>query len=289
MLILFTDTDTDMTPELAEKYGYHLVSMPYSIDGKNVFPYEDFDKFEPKPFYDMLRSGTLPKTSAISEAKYIEYFEPHFAAGNDILYAHFSRAMSMTFESMDRAVAQLLEKYPERHFYTVDTKAISSLSYNILCEIGDMYKAGADANEILAWAEREVDHFAMYFFTDTLDFFHRSGRVGGISAAMGSLLGIRPIIHINDEGKMVSIGKAKGRVKAIDCLVDSMKELGDDIENHRVIIGTSDADDMVQVLLEAIRENFGDRLKLEVVTVNPTGGSHCGPDGIGVSFHAVHR
>ncbi len=289
MLILFTDTDTDMTPAKAAEYGYHLVSMPYSIDGKNVFPYEDFETFEPKPFYDRLRNGTLPKTSGLSEEKYKEYFEPHFAAGNDILYAHFSRSMSMTFDTMDKAVAELLAKYPERRFYTVDTKAISSLSYNVLCEIGDLYKAGATAEEILAWAEREVDRFAMYFFTDTLDFFHRSGRVGGISAAMGSLLGIRPIIHINDEGKMVSIGKAKGRAKAIDSLVSYMEELGDDIENHRVIIGTSDADDMVEVLLEAIHEKFGNRLQLEIVTVNPTGGSHCGPDGIGVSFHAKHR
>ncbi len=289
MLILFTDSDTDMTPELGEKYGYHLISMPYSIDGKTIFPYEDFDKFESETFYNMLRSGTLPKTSAISEAKYIEYFEPHLAAGNDILYVHFSRAMSMTFDAMDKAVAALLEKYPERRFYTVDTKAISSLSYNILCEIGDMLNAGATVEEVLAWADREVDHFAMYFFTDTLDFFHRSGRVGGISAAMGSLLGIRPIIHINDEGKMVSIGKAKGRNKAIGALVDYMKELGDDIENHRVIIGTSDAGEMVDVLLEAIHESFGDSLKLEIVTVNPTGGCHCGPDGLGVSFHAKHR
>ncbi|MBQ2191627.1 MAG: DegV family protein [Clostridia bacterium] len=117
MLVLFTDTDTDVTPEIAAKYGYRLISMPYSIDGKTVYPYVDFDKFDSHAYYDMLRSGVIPNTSALNKENYITYFEPVFAEGNDILYVHFSRAMSATFESMDQAVRELLEKYPERKFY----------------------------------------------------------------------------------------------------------------------------------------------------------------------------
>ena len=105
MLRLFTDTDTDITPAVAAEYGYSLISMPYSIDAKTVYPYVDFDEFESRKFYDLLRSGVLPTTSAISKERYIEYFEPEFAAGNDILYVHFSRAMTMTFNAMDQAVA----------------------------------------------------------------------------------------------------------------------------------------------------------------------------------------
>ena len=85
MLRLFTDTDTDITPAIAAEYGYSLISMPYSVDAKTVYPYVDFDEFEPRPFYDMLRNGVLPTTSAISKERYIEYFEPEFATGNDIL------------------------------------------------------------------------------------------------------------------------------------------------------------------------------------------------------------
>ena len=110
MLKLFTDTDTDITPAVAAEYGYSLISMPYSVDAKTVYPYVDFDEFEPRPFYDMLRSGVLPTTSAISKERYIEYFEPAFAAGNDILYVHFSRAMTVTFNAMDEAVAELKAK-----------------------------------------------------------------------------------------------------------------------------------------------------------------------------------
>ena len=96
MLTLFTDTDTDINPAVAAEYGYKLISMPYSVDAKTVFPYVDFETFDAHAFYDQLRAGVLPTTSAISKERYLEYFEPEFAAGNDILYVHFSRTMTNT-------------------------------------------------------------------------------------------------------------------------------------------------------------------------------------------------
>ena len=113
MLVLFTDSDCDITPEVAQKYGYQLISMPYTVDGKEIYPYIDFEEFNSKEYYDELRKGILPTTSAISPVKYMEYFEPHFAAGNDILYVHFSKAMSGTFNALNLALVELKEKYPE--------------------------------------------------------------------------------------------------------------------------------------------------------------------------------
>ena len=201
MLVLFTDTDTDITPEDAAEYGYKLISMPYSIDGKTTYPYVDFDKFDCHAFYDMLRGGVLPNTSAISVEQYKRYFEPVFAAGNDILYVHFSRAMTATFDAMDEAVSELLGLYPERKFYEIDTKGITIISLNIVKEVGDLYKAGKTADEIVEWAKTEGDHFAQYFFADDLKFFKHSGRVSGLAGTMGTLLGIRPIITMSAEGK----------------------------------------------------------------------------------------
>ena len=105
MLKIYTDTDTDFYPALAAEYGYKLISMPYSIDAKTVYPYVDFDSFDAHAFYDVLRGGVLPTTSAISKEQYIQYFEEDFKAGNEILYVHFSRAMTNTFDAMDQAVA----------------------------------------------------------------------------------------------------------------------------------------------------------------------------------------
>ena len=289
MLKLFTDTDTDITPAVAAEYGYRLISMPYSVDAKTVYPYVDFDEFEPRPFYDMLRSGVLPTTSAISKERYIEYFEPEFAAGNDILYVHFSRAMTVTFNAMDEAVAELKAKYPERSFHEIDTKGITTISYAIVREVGDLFKAGKTLEEVLGWAKTEVDKFAMYFFADDLKFFRRSGRVSGLAATMGTLIGIRPIIYMSQEGKMVSCGKEKGRLKAMEHLVQQVADLGEDFKSHRFFIGHTDAPELAKEVGKMIQERFGDDFPIEYVVCNPTAGSHAGPNGVGVCFHAKHR
>ena len=289
MLVVFTDTDMDVTPEIAARYGFRLVSMPYSYDEKTIYPYEDFDEFDGPAFYDMLRSGVLPSTSAISGSKYRRYFEPVFAGGDDILYLHFSAAMTMTFSVMDETVAELLKEYPERRFYSVDTKAITIGSLNIALEVGEMYKAGATAEEIRDWVEKEADHFATYFFADDLKFFRKSGRVSGLKATMGTLLGVRPLININSEGKMGSIGSAKGRAKAIDALLNYVDELGQDIKAHRIVIGHTDVPDIVAEIRRRLTEKYGSDLNIVEVYANPTSGSHCGPNSCGISFYAKHR
>ena len=289
MLTFFTDTDCDFTPEEAKKYGCKLISMPFSIDGKTFYPYEDSETFDMKPFYEKLREGVIPTTGGVTEKKYDDYFRPEFEAGNDILYVHFSAAMTATFDSMKPAVDALLKEFPERKFYEIDTKGITIVSYNILCEIGDMLLAGKSAEEIVEWANVEVDKFSQYFFADDLKFFKRSGRVSGISATMGTLLGIRPIIYMTPDGRMESIGKERGRTRAMERLLAYMDELGDRVADYRIVIGHTDSPVIAGELAERIKEKYGKDVKLDVVTTNPTAGSHCGPDGVGVAFHSKHR
>ena len=289
MLTLYTDTDTDITPSVAAEYGYKLISMPYSVDAKTIYPYVDFQEFDSRSFYDMLRKGVLPTTSAISKERYVEYFEPELAAGNDILYVHFSRAMTITFNAMDEAVAELRAKYPQRRFEEVDTKGITTISYAIVRAVGDLIKDGKSLDEVLEWAKTEVDHYAMYFFADDLKFFRRSGRVSGLAATMGTLIGIRPIIYMSAEGKMVSCGTVKGRVKAMDYLKGKVAELGDDIKSYRFYVGHTDAPELAEELGRQLKAQYGEDLPIEYVVCNPTAGSHAGPNGVAVCFHAQHR
>ncbi|MBQ3264234.1 MAG: DegV family protein [Ruminococcus sp.] len=289
MLILFTDTDTDITPAQAKEFGYQLISMPYSIDGVTTYPYEDFDEFDAHAFYDKLRGGVLPNTSAISTQRYKDYFEPHFQAGNDILYVHFSRNMTATFDNMDIAVKELLEKYPDRKFYEIDTMGITLCSLLPVLEIGDMYKAGKSAEEMLEWAKTEIGKVGCYFFADDLKFFKHSGRVSGIAGTMGTLLGIRPIIYMNEEGKMVSVGKEKGRVKAMERLISYVDALGEDVKDHRVLVGHADCREIAVEIEKMLKERYGNDLRTMIVDVNPTAGSHCGPNTVGVCFHAKRR
>lgn len=288
MLKLYTDTDTDFYPSLAEEYGYSLISMPYSIEAKTTYPYVDFNTFDAHAFYDTLRGGVLPTTSAISKEQYMNYFIKDFIEGNEILYVHFSRAMTNTFDAMDQAIAELKEKYPKARFEEIDTKGITTISYAIVREVGDLVKAGRSLDEVLEWAKTEVDKFAMYFFADDLKFFRRSGRVSGLAATMGTLIGVRPLIHMSQEGKMVSVGTAKGRNNAMLYLVNKVGELGDKIASHRICIGHTDAPEIARQIGAMITEKYGPQ-NIVYVDVNPTAGSHCGPNGVGVCFHAIHR
>ncbi|MBR3368213.1 DegV family protein [Candidatus Saccharibacteria bacterium] len=289
MLVLFADTDMDLTKKEAKELGYKLISMPYSIGNDLIYPYESWDEFKAHEFYEQLRGGTLPKTSSISEEKYVEYFEPEFKKGNDIFYVHFSRNMSGTFDAMDKAVEKLKEKYPERKFYEVDTLGISILGYVIAKEIADLFKNGKTVEEVLEWAKKEVKHYACYFFADDLKFFKQSGRVSNLAGTMGTLLGIRPIIYMNDEGKMLNIGKEKGRFRAVEKLVGYFEELSVDPKEHRIILASADNDELVQEMKDKLEEKYGKGLKIETTTVNPTIGAHCGPDTVGLAFYAKHR
>lgn len=289
MYALFTDTDTDITPEVAAHYGMKLISMPYEIDGKEVFPYVDFDKFEPRPFYDKLRSGVMPKTSALNPEIYKEYFEPCLKAGQDVLYVHFSSAMSGTFNALNIAVKELKEKYPENTVYTLDTKAITMGAYAIVREVGDLYLAGKTIPEILEWGKKEIDKFATFFFVEDLKFFKRSGRIKAVAAFMGNMIGLHPIIHIGKDGVMTLCDKAVGTKATLNKVISYMQDNQEDIKNHRITIGHTDAPVLAEKLAAKIKETFGNDVTIETVICNPTAGSHSGPDGVGVCFHAKSR
>ena len=289
MLKLFTDTDTDITPQQATEYGYSLISMPYSIGDEQYYPYKDSDTIDFKQFYDTLRSGALPKTSALSPVEYREYFQPAFKEGHDVLYVHFSAAMSGTFSAMKLAVDELLSEYPNRKFYTIDTKGISILSLQIVREVARLHKSGATIDQILAWANQEVDKFAIYFYADNLKFFKRSGRVSGISAMMGDLLDIKPIIHINNAGQMVSLSKSRGRKATLKKIVEMVSNSQENMADYKVLVAQADAMEIASMAVDMLKDRFGDDLDIEIVAVNPTIGGHCGPDAVGISFHAKGR
>ena len=289
MLKIYTDTDTDILPEDAKKYGYKVISLPYIVNGEEIKPFEDFEVFEYAEFYNRLRNELLPKTCAISSEEYKRYFEEDFKQGNEILYVHFSRAMSGTFNAMEIAVKELKEKYPNAKFYTVDTKGITILSNIIVKEIGDLYLEGKGIEEILKWAEENVDKYATYFFADSLSFFAKSGRISNFSKVMGTLIGVKPIIYMDAKGTMTNIGKERGRIKAMNKLISYFDELAVEPTKHRIVIGHADALDMAKDLGNKLNEKYNNELNIEYVVVNPTAGSHCGPDTIGIAFFAKHK
>ena len=158
--ILFADTDSDWTPELCQKYDMQLISMPYKIGDTEVRPYVDFDTFDYKAYYNELRKGTIPTTSALSPANYVEYFEPFFKQGKDILYVHLSEKMTGTINALNLALEQLKEKYPDRRCVKIDCRGITIIFYAIVRAVYELYKDGKSVDESVEWSKTEVDHWA---------------------------------------------------------------------------------------------------------------------------------
>lgn len=289
MYQLFIDSDCDITLEEANEYGAKFISMPYIEDDKEIYPYETWKEFDSHSFYQRLREGKMASTCAISPEAYKEKFREEFAKGNDILYAHFSTIMSATFNAMRLALEELKEEFPERKFYEIDAKGITIGARSLVLEVMKLYKAGKSVEELLKFADDEVQHFAVYFFADNLKFFKRSGRVTGFKALMGNLVGVKPIIYMDEEGKMVNIGRAKGRQNALQTLLDKVIELEEDIRKYPVVIAHTDNEELANELGKMVKAHFGEDLLITYNVVNPTAGAHCGPDTIGISFHAKHR
>lgn len=284
----FTDTDCNITPKIAAKYGFKLISMPYRIGHLEIAPYVDFEEFDYHDFYNLLRRGVIPTTAALSPEEYIQYIEPEFAKGNDIVYFHFSASMSSTFNSLRLALELLSEKYPNRSLELVDTKNITFGSQYIIERVGDFILQGLTFDEIRPQLDEIINSAATYFYADNLKFFGKSGRVSGFSAFMGGMIGIKPIIFVDNDGVMKTKEKGIGRKATLDKLLQKVVELEDHIQDYPVIVAHTDCIHLAHKFALMLEEKFG-KLNIKYEVVNPTIGAHSGPDCVGLTFHAKHR
>jgi DegV family protein with EDD domain len=256
--------------------------MPYTIDNKEYY-YDLGRNTDFKDFFNRIRNGSVPLTSALNEYDYNQYFEPVLAAGNDIIYISFSHELSATFASMDKAIAALKEKYPERSITCLDTKKISMGAGLIVLEAAKLFnsKTLSDA-EFIERVGGLIDKARAYFTVDDLYHLKRGGRISGSAAVIGSLLHIKPLLVINDKGRIENYDKAKGRRKAMEMLIDKAAQDGIDLEAP---IGLLDADaDDAEKFIQLFKERFGNPPELIRQSVGPVIGTHCGPGTLGICF-----
>ena len=291
MYKIFVDSDSDFTLKEARKYDLGLISMPYEMEnGENIYPYVDYEEFDPKPFYDKLRSGYVPKTAALNANEYIDMFEPFMKEGKDIIYISFSNKLSSTFNGVRMAKEVLKEKYPDRFIEVIDTKGIFMLAYLVGLEIIEYIQSGdRSIEEIRAFASDMADHTACYLYADNLKFFAKSGRVPSIAALAGGVIGIKPIICLDEEGCMRTVDKIRGRKNALERLMEIVDELQDHIADYTIGIAHTDNEELATQLMNMVKAKYGPNLKFEFHVTNPTNGAHAGPDCVGVIFHCKKR
>ena len=287
MYQLFCDSNCELWHTTVKELGLNLIRMPYIVDDEEYF-YDMGENTNFKAFFDKMRNGATPKTAALNEYAYTEYFEPILARGEDIYYITFSHQMSGTFNAMKNVIAQLKEKYPEREIRFKDSKLIS-LGSGFVTYYGALkYKEGATMDELDAYLDDLIAHTAIYFVVDDLTYLYRGGRVSGVSKVVGNLLGIKPILYFNEEGKILNINKVKGFKKALATLLDYMKNKGSELDKYKVYILQADCEQEANAFAESIKAKFG-VLDVEVQPVGPVIGAHCGPGTIGLVFHAKEK
>ncbi len=285
MYQLFCDSNCELWHTTVKELGLNLIQMPYIVDDQEYL-YDMGEKTDLHAFFDKMRDGAVPKTAALNEFAYTEYFEPILARGEDIYYITFSHEMSGTFNAMKNVIAQLKEKYPDREIRFKDSKSIC-LGSGLITYYGALkYKEGATMDELDAYLDELIPHIATYFVVNDLTYLHRGGRVSGVSKVIGNLLGIKPILHFNDEGKILNIEKAKGFKKALSSLLGYIKTSGTELEKYKIFVMHADCEAEGQAFVEMVRGAFPDKkLDIQLQMVGPVIGSHCGPGTIGLIFH----
>ena len=279
----FCDSNGEIWYSRFDRLGVEFIQMPYTVDGEEKF-YDLGRETDNKKFFDAMRGGAYVKTQALNEANYIEYFEPVLAKGEDIIYVHFSREMSGTFNSMDSAIAALKEKYPDRKITTVDTLNISMGAGMVMYFAAKLHNEGASDEEVVKFVESFRKRVKVYFTVADLVYLKRGGRLSAFKAMMGTIFNLKPIITTNPEGKLVNILNAKGRKKALHTLVDYLDS--DKLDtSYPISLVNADSPEDAKMTAELIKEKYPDAEIWEQL-VGPVIGCHCGPDTIGLIFVA---
>lgn len=285
--ILMTDSDSDLPFALQQEMNIPVVQMPYILEGKEYL--DDLGQsMDYKTYFDKMRNGATPTTSALNETIYLEYFEPILQEGKDLLFIAFSSQLSGTINAIYAAREQLLEKYPERKFTVVDTLSISGPQTLLVIKAHEMYIAGASMEEVAAWLEENKLRAQAWFTVDDLKYLKRGGRVSPAAAAIGTLLDLKPILTETCEGKLAAAEKVRGRRKAMNFIVDKAIENIEDQKESIALLLHADASEDAARLKELAQAKLPE-LTIRIENVGPVIGAHAGPGTLALCFMGKKR
>lgn len=286
--IITTDNNADLPDNYVESSGLSILSLSYMIDG------ETYDKEHELPynvFYDKMRKGSMPTTSQINPDMAKEKFKKIIEEqDSDILHIAFSSGLSGSYNSTLVAAGELAEEYPEHKIVVIDSLSASLGQGLLVYKAVELKGQGKSMEEIEKWLEKNKLHLCHYFTVDDLNHLYRGGRVSRSAAFIGTVINIKPILHVDDEGHLIPIGKVRGRKRSLITLVDNMeKQMGSyRNQNDIVFISHGDCEDDAEYVASLIKERFGiDSFMINYV--GPTIGAHSGPGTIALFFMGEKR
>lgn len=263
------------------------VYLTYTLDGKN---YNKNMEMDPKEFYQRMRQGSMPTTSQANTEETMDIWKPILDDGKDILHLAFSSGLSGSFNSARIAAEELRQEYPDRRIIVIDSLC-ASLGEGLFVDYAvEMKKAGKDMEEIADWLEKHKLNFCHVFTVDDLNHLYRGGRVSKAAAVLGTMINIKPVLHVDNEGHLIPLGKVRGRKKSLIKLVDMMEErIGSWKDRQtKIFISHGDCREDAEFLKQLVQERFGYQEFL-INIIGATIGTHSGPGTLALFFLGDYR
>lgn len=284
--VIFTDSGTDFTNELISELDVKQIELTIIVEGEEPKPNNQVDS---KELYAMLRAKKKATTSAVNTGDFKDAFRPYLEEGKDILYLGFSSGLSSTFHAGKLACEDLSEEFPERKLFAVDTLCASLGQGLLVYHAARMRLDGKSIEEVRDFAENNKLKLCHWFTVDDLFFLKRGGRVSAASAVVGTMLGIKPIMHVSNEGKLVKVSTVRGRKASIDTLCEKAKGAALNAKNKLVaFISHGDCEEDAKYLAEKIKREVGFK-DVVIGYVGPVIGSHSGPGTLALFYLGAER
>ncbi|WP_428421622.1 DegV family protein [Paraeggerthella hominis] len=288
---IVTDSSSNLVEEMIDDFGLHVLPLTFMVDGEDEV-YQSYLKGEHidlSQFYTMMREGKVFKTSLPNLADTEQLMRGLLEQGRDVLYLGFSSGLSGTYEAVELLVGQLAGEFPDRTVLSVDTLAASGGEGLLVWHAVQRARAGAAIEEVRDWVEANKLKLAHWFTVDDLMFLFRGGRVSKTSAWAGTMLNIKPVMHVDDDGHLVPMEKVRGRKKSLNALVDHMEKTAiKPIEDQMVFITHGDCLEDAEYVAAQVKERFGVR-DVVINYVDPVIGAHSGPGTMALFFLADKR
>lgn len=286
--VIVTDSAADLSAQIVADLGVQVLPLSFTMQGNTYFNHPDNRDMDPKEFYRLLRAAETATTAAVNVSDYTALLEPILEGGSDVLVLAFSSGLSATYQSAVIAVEELREKYPQREIQAVDTLCASLGQGLLVWHAAQRQKAGQSLAEVHAWVEENKLRVCHWFTVDDLHFLKRGGRISATTAVVGSMLSIKPVMHVDNEGRLVNMSKARGRAAALKALVDQMEQTAMNPAEQAVFISHGDCEADAQTVAEDLKARFG----VERVCINNIGpviGAHAGPGTVALFFLGSKR
>ena len=286
--VLMTDSCCDLTDSMARELELEVLPLTMHMDGQNYPNDLAGTAISNEEFYKRIRAGKLATTSAANVGQFQDAMRKVLERGKDIVCVCFSSALSTTYQSAVIAANDMRAEFPEAEIFVVDSLSASLGEGLLLYLAAQQKRAGLSAAELAAWVEENRLSICHWFTVDDLNFRKRGGRVSATTAFVGTMLSIKPIMHTSDEGKLVPVGKARGRKAALKALLDSIERLAIRPEEQTMFICHADCEEEARAVARQIKDRFGTKT-VHINYIGPVIGSHTGPNTMGIFFIGTKR